>query len=267
MPDRFSAKTTDRLDKVIADQTKYSRKRARRLIESGGVWVDGKRAKRSSQEIAAGSRVEVRKTPTQAPDFTVLYEDGAIVVVDKPCGVPTQSTVGGRSNHLFAAVKGRYPYVGLHHRLDTPVSGCVLFTVDRAVNKWAADGFAQHAIKRIYEAVVVGAVADSGTWEGDVDGRSAVTRYQALGECDGTIRLRLELETGRRHQIRRHAQENQTPIVGDRRYGGSAARLWPRMALHATAMSFEHPRTGLAVTVTSPIPEDLAELWRRFESG
>lgn len=194
--------------------------------------------------------------------MTVVWSDGALVVVDKPAGLPTQAAKGG-SDNLHDRLKAQHPYVGLHHRLDAAVSGLVLFTLDPSMDRWATDAFRGHAIGRRYVAVASGLVA-SGTWERPVGGRDARTVVEALASKGGLTALRLLPTTGRKHQLRIHAALAGSPLVGDRRYGGTAARMWPRLALHAERLVFVHPKTGATHTLHSRLPEDLAPLLERL---
>ena len=263
MAQRFRAAAETRLDKAIADATPLSRNRARKLIESGGVLVDGKRAKHASVVVAAGSEIEVRNVPQKQKEESPLverYRDDAILVVEKPAGLPTQATREGGRRHLFAMLQARHRYVGLHHRLDTPASGLVLVTLDPAVNAAVHAGFERHQIQRTYEVAVIGDPG-AGSWTAPIDGESAHTRFRRVATDGRQSLLEVELETGRMHQIRRHAAMAGVPVLGDLRYGGAAKKLWPRLALHARRLALAHPVTGAPLVVESPIPDDLEALW------
>ena len=278
MRHRFTASHADRLDKVIAAQTKLSRKRAKAIVKHGGVRVDGVRARFESQRVDAGAVVEVRTNASAysasaadpGPDgrsggstlrLVERYRQGGLLVVDKPAGLPTQPTRQGHRRHLYGLLSATERYVGLHHRLDTPASGLVLLTLERDLNRAIAAGFQEGRIRRTYLAVVVGEPADgAGRWASPIDGKPAATRWRVLSASGGMAVIEAELETGRTHQIRRHAAEAGHPILGDRRYGGAAGRGWDRLALHARALRFHHPRLGQDVTVSSPPPADLRAL-------
>lgn len=269
MRHRFSApEGGGRLDRLIADHTSLSRKRARKLVKQGGVRIDGKTAKFESTRVSAGAVVEVRTNAVSAggqgdvalPD---RYREDGILVVDKPAGLPSQATRQGHRQHLFGALKAREHYVGLHHRLDTPASGLVLVTTDRDLNRAISDAFQSGSIHRRYLVVVVGDPGAQGRWSTPIDGRPAATRFERLARDEFASVLACELETGRTHQIRRHAAEAGHPILGDQRYGGAAGRAWDRLALHAHQLRFHHPRLDTSVTVTSPVPEDLSLLFEQ----
>lgn len=195
-------------------------------------------------------------------DLLIRHRDDALLVADKPSGLPTQAPRGGGEN-LFDRLREEHPYVGLHHRLDTPASGLVLFTLDRGVNAAVAAAFREHTVRRRYLVVVLGDPGPSGAWAVDLDGKPARTRWWRLATRGGRTALAVTLETGRTHQIRRHAAGAGHPVLGDRRHGGAAGRLWPRLALHAAALDLAHPRTGAPLAVRAPLPDDLTGLVAR----
>jgi len=193
------------------------------------------------------------------------YRDAHLLVVEKPYGLATQPTRDGAMN-LYELLCGKEDYVGLHHRLDTPASGLMLLALDRRVNADLARAFRERRVKRNYQMVVIGHPAgEEGSWTKSVDGKKAHTNWKLLQKTDGMAHLEAELETGRTHQIRRHAVQAGHPIVGDKRYGGGAARLWDRLALHATKLVFEHPVSREVLSLSCPMPPNLQGLMARFE--
>ena len=268
---QFIASEPERLDKLVTANSKLSRKRARVVIERGGVRVDGKVQRRASHPVPQGALVEIRGSAppkkSASAELPERYRDRWLLVVDKPSGLPSQPTRQGHAQHLYGILQGRESYVGLHHRLDTPASGLVMVTLDRSVNKAITDGFREGRIHRRYLAVVVGDPGEAGTWDAPLDDRSATTHWRRLGSGEGLALLECTLETGRTHQIRRHAAGAGVPIVGDRRHGSAAGRLWPRLALHAAGLSLAHPRSGEDLRVDSPVPDDLQELVASCSDG
>jgi 23S rRNA-/tRNA-specific pseudouridylate synthase len=249
----------------VADHTPLSRRRARAVIAAGGVRVDGTPCTQASASVMPGAMVEVRDV-AQAVDTPAVperYRDAHLLIVDKPSGLPTQAPRTGGDHHLYAMLQAQEAYVGLHHRLDTPASGLVLFTLDKRANRAIADGFRTGSIRRRYQAALVGDPGAAGTWETDIDGRSARTHWRRLALGDGISIVEASLETGRTHQIRRHAVEHGHPVLGDRRHGGAAGRIWPRLALHAEHLALDHPISGEPLVIQSPLPPDLMELWDR----
>jgi RluA family pseudouridine synthase len=204
----------------------------------------------------------------------VAYEDDAIVVVDKPYGVSTQSTQKFGEDHLYGAMISYYTkknvsrlaYIGLHHRLDRDTSGLVLFTKKRSANKSISDQFKNHTIEKKYHAIVSGATPPEKRWtqkgsigrdfksthfkfQIDPKGDSALTEFEWISEISSGMHL-IECfpKTGRTHQIRIHLAASNLPIVGDRTYGGLSNK---RMLLHASELQFTHPISKKSLSVKS----------------
>jgi len=194
------------------------------------------------------------------PSWVERYRDEHLLIVDKPPGLASQAGRDNRSSNLFDALRAQETYVGLHHRLDTPVSGLMLFSLSRDVNKAVTDGFRRHEIQRVYRGFALGVPNAEGTWDSPIDDRSACTRFRRLGGDHRASFLEFTLETGRKHQIRRHAAAAGHPLLGDRRYGGSAGTLHSRVALHAYRLTWTHPITRQPIDVEAPTPDDLLKL-------
>lgn len=265
MRHRFVAAQDGRLDQLIAAQTPLARNRARTLVERGGVHVDGRRARFPSEKVAAGAVVEVRSVADRerAPELPVVYRDEDVIVVDKPAGLPSQAGREGGQTHVVGLLAAQERYVGLHHRLDTPASGLLLLTIRPGANTAVARAFQEGRVERRYLAVVLGDPGPSGRWDAELDGQEAVTLFERLGQGEGMAALLCQLQTGRTHQIRRHAALAGHPILGDRRHGGAAGRAWPRLALHATALRLPRPSGEGWLELSCPPPPDLAALLAR----
>lgn len=189
-----------------------------------------------------------------------IYRDRWLVVLEKPYGMPTQARADRDGDDLFGWLKATEPLASLHHRLDQPASGLVLFAVHPDANRGLTEAFRNHTIARRYRVVLAG-TPRAAAWTWEVDGKQARSEVEVLGSDNGFCAARVSLETGRKHQIRIHASMAGTPVVGDRRYGAEAGRMWPRLALHAAELHLSHPVTGGALTLYSPLPDDLQELW------
>ena len=188
--------------------------------------------------------------------FEVLYDHSGIVVINKAFSIPSQPNQRGDLD-VYTQLTERYEYVVQNHRLDQPASGLLLFTTNKTHNNTISQAFKNHYIKRSYWIWVVGEPNVKGSWKQQLDGKRAHTDFELLEHKDGMSRLNVTLRTGRTHQIRRHAQMSGYPIIGDRRYGGAAKRLWSRLALHAYRLEFVHPSTDDTVIVEAPLPKDL----------
>lgn len=212
----------------------------------------------------------------------IAYEDDALLVVDKPEGVPSQSAEPDRPDDLllrvrrhFAAVRGEpNAYFGSHQRLDRDTSGLLLYTRDRAVNPAVAAAFEGRAVKKRYLAAVTAPakraagsrfVLEDWLVPGD-DGAMVVaprggrratkarTHVRVVDRSGDRALLELELETGRTHQARVQLAHAGMPIAGDVLYGGAAA---PRLMLHAEALELAHPRSGKRLVVRAKAPPEL----------
>jgi RluA family pseudouridine synthase len=201
----------------------------------------------------------MKPAPTALP---VRYRDRAVLVVDKPHGLPAQGTRDGGPD-VFSLLQAAHGYVGLHHRLDTPASGLMVLTLTQAANAPLAAAFRERRVHREYLVVVVGDPGEAGAWDAVVDGKPARTRWQRAATGGGMAVLRCHLDTGRKHQIRVHAAGSGHGVVGDRRYGGAAGGLWRRLALHAWRLGFPHPVTTERIEVEAPLPADLRGLFAR----
>ena len=195
----------------------------------------------------------------QDENLDIVYHHKGILIVNKPSGLASQPTRDDSPN-LFDTLKKSYGYVALHHRLDTPASGLVLLCTDKKWNKYIAQAFQRHQIQRKYWVACLGKTAQKGTWDSNIDGKRAITLFETTERLFGYSCLGVQLQTGRKHQIRIHAKRNGHPVLGDRRYGGGASRLCKRLALHATQLDFTHPATKEHCTVHAPLPKELQSL-------
>jgi 23S rRNA pseudouridine1911/1915/1917 synthase len=271
-----------RLDQALAARVPgLSRRRARLLLDIGGVFVDGRRVKVAGRLVHAGEKIAAnlggaleRATPqtgrdarardeARLPPHTIVFEDEDVVVVDKPAGLLTAPTPESDRNNLASLLARREGGAPVHvvHRIDLETSGLLVFAKTEDANRVLSERFRTHDLEREYLAVVAGAFPDATrVIERPVGGKRAVT-HVAVEERLGAraTLLRCRLETGRTHQIRLHAQAEGHPVLGDPRYGGAPmSPRPPRMALHATLLAFAHPRTGAPLSFTSPWPADLA---------
>ena len=185
-----------------------------------------------------------------------MYHHQGILVVNKPFGLPSQSTKSNEEN-LYDLLKIKFPTLALHHRLDQTASGLMLFTTHHRLNRAITLAFQTHTIKREYWCWVLGTPPQSGSWRWKINRKTAETHFRLLESNGDCSKLNIQLETGRTHQIRRHAQQAGFPLIGDRRYGGLAGKLWPRLCLHANALEFIHPGIQEQVKIQSPLPENL----------
>jgi 23S rRNA pseudouridine1911/1915/1917 synthase len=257
-----------------------SRRRARVLLDLGGVFVDGARTKMAGRLMKAGQTVvanlggaldrATNATGTQArardegtlPPFAIVHEDEDLIVVDKPAGLLTAPTPESDRNNLvslLARTGGSRRPIFVVHRIDLDTSGLLVFARNDDTNKALSELFRQHDLSREYLTVAAGVVPESlALVERPVDGKRAITHLSVVERFgQRATLLRARLETGRTHQIRLHLQAEGHPVLGDATYGHRTDRDPPRMALHATRLAFVHPRTAAALDFQSPWPADL----------
>ncbi len=268
--ERFTCVADDaglRLDQVIAKHVPgLSRRKARAVIDLGGVFVDRARVKVASRFVKPGQVIEVNvggalTAALPPPVPTIVFVDEHVIVADKPAGLVTAPTPESDRGDLLDQLAKLYGEVYLVHRIDLPTSGLLVFARTRDANKRLGDAFKVHDIEREYRAVAVGEVTPH-TIDRPVDGKRAVTHVSVIEALAGATLVSARLETGRTHQIRLHLAGEGTPLAGDREHGGEKSRTFvpraPRLALHAARLGFAHPASGERVMFESTMPADLA---------
>lgn len=279
---RFVVRPEDagqRLDQVLAANIEgLSRRKARVLIDLGGVFLDGARVKiagkmprkgqtivahiggaleRATKDVGAAARA---KDEASLPPYRVVFEDEDIIVVDKPAGLLTAPTPESDRGNLFDQLKRSFRQtLFLVHRIDLDTSGLVVFARNEEANRVLSERIRVHDFDRQYLTVLQGLVSwDKLTVDHPVGGKPAVSHFQVEERIAASATLvRVRLETGRTHQIRLHGLHVGHPVLGDRKYGQATALQAPRLALHATKLGFAHPRSGELVGWESPLPADL----------
>jgi 23S rRNA pseudouridine1911/1915/1917 synthase len=293
---------TERLDRFLADQLQLSRTQAARLVADQRVVVNGQVA-RASRTLERGQQVvltlpdeepprELR--PAQIP-LDVVYEDEHLAVLDKPAGLVVHPAPGHWDDTLVNALVARGTTLsggaegrpGIVHRLDRDTSGLMVVARTDLAHRRLGTMLAARRITRHYAGLVWGhldrnpTVIDLPLGRSPRDrkrmtvleeGRAARTDAYQVARFRHADLLRLELHSGRTHQIRVHLAHIGHPVIGDPTYGGGGSRritggdrvqaealerLAPRQALHAACLAFPHPITGEALAFTSPWPADL----------
>jgi 23S rRNA pseudouridine1911/1915/1917 synthase len=219
--------------------------------------------------------------PTDPP--RVLLEDGPLLAVAKPAGLPTQAPAPNPSleawvkDHLRAKYdKPGNVYLGIPHRLDRPVSGIVIFAKNSKAAARLAEEFRDRVVRKIYWAVLTGRPSPgAGEWtdwlrkipdeprgevvpEGTPDAKLAQLKYRVIGDIGGDKTLvEIELLTGRMHQIRLQAASRSVPVVGDELYGGPKLGDFaePRILLHARTLELKHPVRYDTLRIECPPPD------------
>jgi 23S rRNA pseudouridine1911/1915/1917 synthase len=269
-----------RLDQGInAALPEISRTLARKLIAQGGVYLERKRVKVASRIVRQGQAVEVHlmeeiRKMTEATNSehpVVIVERGeGYLVVDKASGIfsaPTKQTDrGDLLEHLRLTLQTQdeaVPPLHLVHRLDRPTSGLMLIATSKNAAAHLSEQLASGTMKRLYRAILVGALSEKTTVNTPIDEKAAETTFTPLEECGGLTLVEAELKTGRTHQVRIHADSLNRPVAGDSKYGRRVQRDLdprpPRLALHACQLIFIPPSGGAAVVLKSEFPRELSE--------
>ena len=288
----------ERLDKVLATMVpQYSRSRIQQWMEAGHVTVDGLPA-RTKATVLGDEIVEIH--PQAAPDehaytaeaidFPVIYEDGTILVIDKPAGLVVHPGAGNWSGTLLNGLLHRVPAIGgvpragIVHRLDKETSGLMVVAKTLEAQTDLVRQLQARTVKRVYLALVWGQPLLNGKVETSIGrhprdrikmavsenltAKPALTHFHRLatGLLDGrpVSLMRCELDTGRTHQIRVHMHSIGFALVGDALYGKAhLAPVFRRQALHAFQLGLIHPKTGEECSWSTPLPEDFAALLAR----
>lgn len=292
------AEAGQRLDHFLAEKMAgHSRARIQAWIEDGRVRAGGA-LRKASWKVRAGERIEVepaeppplRAFPEDIP-LEILYEDEAVIAVNKPAGLVVHAGAGRAAGTLVNALLHRYGKLseaggamrpGIVHRLDKGTSGVILVARTEAAHRSLAQQFASRTVEKVYLALVEGRVeAAQGVIDRPIErdpvrrtrmtartgrGRKALTEYRVVERFEKFTLLEVRIRTGRTHQIRVHLASTGHPVAGDTLYGAAArpAGLEPlgRPWLHAWRIGFVSPVSGERVTVEAPLPEELAR-WKR----
>ena len=290
-----------RLDSFLAARLEdLTRSAAQRLIETGQVTVDGrtvpKSCKLAGTELVTAAIPEpepVNAVPQDIP-LDVVYEDGDVIVVNKPAGLvvhpapghPDGTLVNALLYHCGSSLSGIGGALrpGIVHRIDRDTSGLIIAAKNDFAHQALAAQLQDHSLARTYEAVAVGGFReDRGTVDApigrcgsdrkkmavtDRGGRPAVTHWETLERFSGYTHIRCRLETGRTHQIRVHMAYIGHPILGDTVYGAKKpVSGLTGQCLHAAGLRFVHPRTGEAVELQCPLDAEFQNILEKLRRG
>lgn len=287
-----------RLDVFVSERFSITRSFAQNLIDDGHVLVNLE-VKSKNYRIRPGDCVEANiPEPTELSaeaediELDVVYEDEDIIVVNKPSGMVVHPAPGNETKTLVNALlyhcKGTLSGIngvirpGIVHRIDKDTSGLLVVAKNDEAHVFLSSLLKEHGIKRVYHAIVTGHLKEN---EDTIDapiarhptnrkkmavvsgGREAITHYKTIEEFSGFTYAKMELETGRTHQIRVHMSHIGHPIMGDTVYGGGKTPfekahkpLIDGQMLHAKELSFPHPRTKEIVRFECPLPENFEKI-------
>ena len=279
-----------RLDQALARLfPQYSRNRLQAWLKDGHITIDGRRLA-PNHAVSGGETVALR--PPRLPDsaapraqrmpLKVVFEDGALIVIDKPAGLVVHPGAGQPDRTLLNALLAHAPALagvpraGIVHRLDKDTSGLLVVAKTVSAQADLVKQLAERSMRRVYLAVVQGDPPASGMIDVPIGrdmrartrmtvthrGKEARTGYRVLERYGRAALVECRLETGRTHQIRVHFQHIRHPLVGDETYrrGTRHGVTFARQALHATELSLQHPQTRQLMSWKSPLPRDLKRL-------
>jgi 23S rRNA pseudouridine1911/1915/1917 synthase len=299
-----------RLDIFLAQSdAAISRSHVKCVIEEGDVLVNGKEPK-VSQKLKEGDVIILTQKPPQEAStvaqeipLNIVYEDEAIIVINKPAGLVVHPAPGNPDKTLVNALLfhchdlsgiGGVLRPGIVHRLDKDTSGLIVAAKSDDAHRQLSAQFEKHEVQKKYLALVWGNTKDK---QGEIvkpvgrhtvdrkkmstntkRGKEAITFWKVIERYGVATLLEVEIKTGRTHQIRVHLSDLRYPIIGDAVYGSSTNKMqniadsalkvqikaFNRQALHAAYLSFIHPLTGKRVEFKADMPKDLADLCAQF---
>ena len=295
-----------RLDQVIAGICpQFSRSQLQKWIKSGDVLVNNKPA-RTRDKVLGGEEVVIKPVLMEQtfdlPEniaLDIVFEDAHLLVINKPAGLVVHPGAGNQNGTLVNGLlahnsqQKHLPRAGIVHRLDKDTTGLMMVAKTLEAHTALVNQLQAREVKREYLALVSGEVIAGSTIEANIGrhprdrkkmtvhqingvnsgGKTAITHYRVEQRLLKHTLLRVNLETGRTHQIRVHLAWKHMPIVGDKTYGGRsrvpakmdenlrlAIQKFPRQALHATQLTIIHPASGKAISWQADMPEDMQKL-------
>ncbi|MBI2437997.1 MAG: RluA family pseudouridine synthase [Lentisphaerae bacterium] len=285
MSKRLTVRSTDHgatLLAFLAAQLRVSNRKAKALLDARKVFVNGQRLWMARHRLARGDDVEIQEEPVARPQRwrvatagwadraarpTLLYESRDYLIADKPPGILAN---GPRSLEESLRRLTACPALRAVHRLDRDTSGCLLFARQAEAVARIRPLFAQQRVRKVYHAIVSGCVAEPEqeiTYP--IERKKARTQVRTLDVNKRASHLRIEPDTGRTHQIRRHLTAIGHPLLGDQQYATNrelspTERTLRRQMLHAYELSFHHPVSGQLIRARAPLPADFTACLRQF---
>ena len=239
---------------LLAKASGLSLTQVKQAMQKGAVWLNDdkgtRRLRRAKKSLSVGAKLHFYHKPdvlnSQAEEPLLLADEEDFSIWIKPRGVLSQGSKWGDHTTISRQVETsdkKHRPAFLIHRLDRAATGLMLIGHGRQVTKMLAAMFARRSIQKIYRAIVTGSFEPSGeviTFDADIDGRSAIThaRMISFNKADNHSLIEIEIESGRKHQIRKHLSEAGFPIVGDRQYGGGDQ---VDLQLAAVSLAFQCP--------------------------
>lgn len=296
----------NRLDVVASELfPEFSRSKLQEWIKSGELKLDGQMAKpkdklKGGEIIELRAHIQDRLSGPEAIGLDIVHEDDDLIVINKPTDFVVHPGAGNSAGTLMnallyhCAALSAVPRAGIVHRLDKDTTGLLVVAKTLEAQTHLSRQLQNKSVSRIYEALVYGVIQRGGEIDAPVGrhpvqrtkmtvrdgGREARTKYEVIKSYPEHTHLRLQLDTGRTHQIRVHLQHLRHPLIGDPTYGGtfrkpgkgteelsSCIRSFPRQALHARQLSFIHPAEDKLVSFAASLPADFQYLLRTLDES
>lgn len=289
-----------RVDQVLAEMfAEYSRSKLQTWIKDGRVQVNGVQPK-PKDRLEGGEQIELDAEPEIVIDcvgedipLDIIYEDKAVLIVNKPAGLVVHPATGNWQGTLQNALLNHLPALatlpraGIVHRIDKDTSGLLMVAKTLAAHNSLVEQLQERSIHREYIALCKGRMISGGTIDEPIgrhpterkqfavreSGKEAVTHYRVIERFSKHTLIQVKLETGRTHQIRVHMAHVRFPLVGDPMYGGrfqmpadcteslkECLKNFRRQALHAAKLGLEHPTSGDYLEWEQPLPDDMLTL-------
>lgn len=256
----------------LSEHLRVSRRRAKALLDTRAVFVNRRRIWMARHVLRSGDVVEAQTNDKPArslvsPEVLLLFEDEHYMIVNKPAGMAVDGPRGVETAYRRQFGSGE---IALVHRLDRDTSGCLILAKNRAALDAIVPLFEQRRVVKVYHVLVAGLFPKNvRTIRKDVDGQMAVTHVMRLSANARASHLRVRIETGRTHQIRKHMAALRHPVLGDRQYATGPLkdpllRSIPRQMLHASQIAFAHPFSGTMIQIKAPLPADFRDQLKRL---
>jgi 23S rRNA pseudouridine1911/1915/1917 synthase len=270
LPDSATEDSRVRLDIALQSQyPEYNRSTIKKYIKAGQVTVNGTINTKPNTLTSETDKLQIQLQPSvTTPNVPIIYEDGNVVVLDKPTGLLTVS------KGAFNPEPTLESYGRIVHRLDRDTSGVIILAKTDQAKTHLQKQFQDRKVHKTYYAIVVGhpklntAIIDvplarnlksPTTFQPDPEGREAITQYEVIDQNDKYSLLKLKPRTGRTHQLRIHLAHIGTPILGDKIYGKTPAN---RMYLHAADLEITTPDSQRQ-TFSSKLPGDFQDVFEK----
>ena len=267
------------LESIYLFKKDLSKKTIKNYIKNKMVNVNGKCITNTNNMVNIDDKVEIFYDRKEIPFYNldIIYEDEYLIAINKPAGLLSISNDKEKEITAYRMVsdyvKKEKKYIFVVHRLDQETSGILLFAKNQKIRDKMQDNWNTITKKRGYLAITEGNIKDKGTFHTFLredkngfifsskygDGKEAITNYQVIKRNKDYNLLQVFIDTGRRNQIRVHLSENNTPIVGDKKYKTKSNPI-KRLCLHANILEFIHPVTKKIIHLETDIPNEFKKL-------